>query len=1063
MPSPNITIGVFSIAHIDRTRIGGIIMMRETLLGIQAVAREQHVRVVMIAESLATSASLPPAREQIDGWLSIYLTEGLAAIAQTGTPLVLINAAVEGVQCSSVMPDNRGGVAAAIHHLIDHGHTRIAFLGTLDVADVVERYDGYATALAERGIQLDPTLVMDVPDDLGITRQIFQNHIGTGLSFSAIFTTNDINAEIVLEELRAHGYRVPEQVAVVGFDDMEHAQFTDPPLTTIRQEFYENGRTATRLLLAQIAGEPVAPTITYIPTALIIRRSCGCASLWDGPVGTLPDIVTSPDWPSRLARELVRLLRYPLPLDPMLTPAQIWPGSVTVCQALVAIANGVPPPLDSELTLAWEAAVQITTDLENVLRILSILEHTVSQLSARTNDTIVLRRLSVWLSQTRLAFLHAYTARQKTATAYSEQVTQMNYAVSKELLDRVAGEAQHLGWLAHTSEIWGCLALWDGPAGDQTTLTIVGAYAQDQQHTVPIGARVSMRAFPSAAWLPDSTQDGETIVKLLPVRTPARDWGILALRGPIEPYPNTPMLAVLLGSALERDTLVASLAAQQETLRVAHEHQLITEHTHDLLSMLDTTGRFRYASPSFQHRLGYEPATLIGVPIFDFAHPEDSANIREQWGHLKTHGLAQATFRYRHADGSWRWIELSGTTIERHDGLAVVTVGRDISERRRLEMQLTQAQKMETVGQLAGGVAHDFNNLLTVIGGYADLARTTLQKGDQAHGDLEEIQKAVERARSLTRQLLSFARQQIIEPQTLNLNDLISDVSKLLHRLIGEHIELLTPISPDLGYITADPHQIEQLLINLAINARDAMPSGGLLTIRTQNNTLNTRIQAGVEAEPTILLLVSDTGVGMNAEVKQHLFEPFFTTKGVGKGTGLGLATCYGIVRQHDGQIAIDSEVGQGTTVRITFPRVADPSTHRDIRIITASQPLIQGEETILIAEDEVTLRALAARVLRSCGYTVLETTDGLDALRMVQSYSHPIDLLLTDVIMPHMGGVDLVKQLSSIRPELKVLFTSGYTDSALIHQGQLDSGVHLLQKPFSPAALTRKGGKLIG
>jgi len=320
MRSSGLTIGVLSIAHVDRSRVGGIILMRETLLGIHSVARSEQVRVVVVAESLSTSSFVPPAWDQVDGWISIYLTAGVAPIAQAGVPLVMINAAVDGVRCPVVLPDNRGGVAAAIHHLIDHGHTRIAFLGTLADADVIERYAGYAAALTERAIPIDPALVIDVPDDLAETRRAIQRLIAVGPPFTAIFPTNDINAQIALAELQASGYQVPEQVAIVGFDDMEHAQYTNPPLTTIRQDFYENGRVAARLLLAQIAGETVAPAITHVPTALIIRRSCGCRALWDRPVGAPPDVAAADDWPGRLARELVRLIRYPLPIDPALDP-----------------------------------------------------------------------------------------------------------------------------------------------------------------------------------------------------------------------------------------------------------------------------------------------------------------------------------------------------------------------------------------------------------------------------------------------------------------------------------------------------------------------------------------------------------------------------------------------------------------------------------------------------------------------------------------------------------------------------------------------------------------------
>jgi len=1061
MRSSSITIGVFSIAHTDSSRVGGIILMRETLLGIHAVARSQDVRVIVIAEPLMAAGFPPPAWGQVDGWISIYLTEGIAATARTGVPLVLINASIEGVRCPTVLPDNRGGVAAAIHHLIDHGHTRIAFLGNLNVADVFERYAGYTAALAECGIPLDPTLVIDVPDDLSATRRAIQELIAAGLSFTAIFTTNDINAQIALTELRKRGYQVPDQVAVVGFDDMEHAQYTDPPLTTIRQDFYENGRVAARLLLARISGEPVAPGITYVPTTLIIRRSCGCRTLWDAPIGALPAIAATADWQGPLARELVRVIRHPLPLDRSLAPAQIWPGIVSVCQALAAVAYGEEPPADAVLVQAWDEAAQIITDPEQMLRVIAVLERTAARLGAAAPDSAATARLDALLNHARLALLRAYTARQKAATTYAEQQTHMNYDVSKALLDLSAGEAQHLSWLEHTTEIWGCLGLWEPHAGDdRATLTIVGSYAQDARNAVPVGQRTTIATFPPADQLPATTQGGAVIVKLFPVRTPARDWGVLALCGPIEPHPNTPMLAMLLGSALERDALIASLAAQQETVRVAHEHQLITENSHDLLSMLDPAGRYRYASPSFQHRLGYDPATLIGAAIFDFIHPEDRAPVRDQWAQLTSQGATQATFRYRHADGTWRWIEVSGTMSARQDEPTVVIVGRDISERRRLEAQLLHAQKMESVGQLAGGVAHDFNNLLTAISGYTDLARATLRPDDAAYGDLEEIQKAVQRASSLTRQLLAFARKQFIAPRILNLNDLIVDVGKLLRRLIGEDIHLVTHTAPDLGLVTADPHQIEQLLVNLAVNARDAMPGGGALTIETANTTLDAldaSAQVGMVAGPYVLMAVSDTGMGMDAEVKQHLFEPFFTTKGVGKGTGLGLATCYGIVRQHGGHIAITSEAGRGTTVRIVLPRSDDPPMARAVPDSATALPMAHGTETILLVEDEATVRALAARVLHACGYMVLATTDGVDALRTAQTYGAPIDLLLTDVVMPHMGGPALVAQLAGAYPGLKVLFMSGYTDNMFVHHGQLDPGINLLQKPFSAATLARK------
>jgi two-component system, cell cycle sensor histidine kinase and response regulator CckA len=383
----------------------------------------------------------------------------------------------------------------------------------------------------------------------------------------------------------------------------------------------------------------------------------------------------------------------------------------------------------------------------------------------------------------------------------------------------------------------------------------------------------------------------------------------------------------------------------------------------------------------------------------------------------------------------------------------------ELAERKQLEAQLLQVQKLEGIGRLAGGIAHDFNNLLTAIGGYSDLLLAALPDDPVMRGDLQEIQQSVRRATNLTHQLLAFARKQIIEPRVINLNDLISEMDKLLRRIIGEDIDLITRPAPDLGYVKADPGQIEQVLVNLAVNARDAMPEGGKLTIETRNVFLDKAYAQGhrsVTEGPYVLLAVSDTGAGMDAEVQAHAFEPFFTTKGQGKGTGLGLATCYGIVKQHGGNIWLYSEVGQGATFKIYLPQVEEPAA---IAPLPAESPALpRGKEIVLVVEDEAAVRVLAARVLREQGYTVLEAGDGVEAMRLAEAHRPAaIDLLLTDVVMPHMGGKAIAEQMICLYPDLRVLFISGYTDSAIVHQGRLDEGVAFLHKPFTPAVLTRK------
>jgi PAS domain S-box-containing protein len=500
----------------------------------------------------------------------------------------------------------------------------------------------------------------------------------------------------------------------------------------------------------------------------------------------------------------------------------------------------------------------------------------------------------------------------------------------------------------------------------------------------------------------------------------------------------------------ERQRTEAALRDSEE------QYRLIAEHSRDLIVMLDYGGRVLYASPSHLPVLGYAPIELIGQRVQPFIHEDDREPLRRVWAEIAAQGHIQFTVRARHANGEWLWLETSSSLLDAQG--STVNVSRDITERKRLEAQLLQSQKMETVGRLAGGVAHDFNNLLTAITGYADLALDDLPPDSPVRSDIEELRKAADRAANLTRQLLAFARKQKIEPRVMSLNQLISDMHGVIRRLIGEHIELIILPAADLGSVRADANQIEQVVVNLVINARDAMPEGGRLEIATSNVVLDAQYAGehlDVAAGSYVLLTIADTGVGMDPVVQEHLFEPFFTTKGPGKGTGLGLATCYGIIKQHGGYILSYSEVGRGTLMKIYLPRMDAP-----LEPAPAAEPLPnpRGHETILLVEDEPAVRDLAARVLRSQGYAVLEAGDGIEALQLLaQQPDAHVDLLMTDVVMPRMGGGALAKRLIDMRPGIKVLFTSGYTQDAMLYSGQLATGTHFLHKPFSPAALAQK------
>jgi signal transduction histidine kinase len=379
-------------------------------------------------------------------------------------------------------------------------------------------------------------------------------------------------------------------------------------------------------------------------------------------------------------------------------------------------------------------------------------------------------------------------------------------------------------------------------------------------------------------------------------------------------------------------------------------------------------------------------------------------------------------------------------------------------ERWRLEEQLRQSQKMEAIGQLAGGVAHDFNNLLTIVSGYSQLLLSQGGLNDAARDRIQEISRAGERGAALTRQLLAFSRKQVLEPEVLDLNALVTGTEKMLRHTIGEDIDLGTALDPALARITADPGQMEQIILNLAVNARDAMPQGGSLTIETANVELDeTYAHTHATAKPGsyVMLAVSDTGCGMTPEVMNRVFEPFFTTKGPGKGTGLGLATVYGIVQQSGGHIGLYSELGRGTTFKIYLPRTEAEVPSGESRQDTRVLPI--GSETVLLVEDDDGVRAFSRSVLQTSGYTVLEATGGREALRICEQHSGSIQMVVTDVVMPELGGRPLVERLAALRPGIKVLYISGYTDDAVIRHGVLEAGTAFLQKPFTPAALSNK------
>ena len=512
----------------------------------------------------------------------------------------------------------------------------------------------------------------------------------------------------------------------------------------------------------------------------------------------------------------------------------------------------------------------------------------------------------------------------------------------------------------------------------------------------------------------------------------------------------------LVKGRVDGDLLVRSMryaaerARSVEALERREEHyRSLIENSLDLVSILNFDGTIRYASPSHERILGYPLEDLVGQNAFSFIHPDDLPMVRAAFTRQDTASSVEC--RMRHKDNSWRVVESFGRNLSHLPGVCGLVVNsRDITDRRRLEEQLHHSQRLEAVGRLAGGVAHDFNNLLMVIQGYSQMLLDSMLPGDPARDDLEQVAKAARRATDLTHQLLAFSRRQVARPLPINLNVLIRDMDRMLRRVLGEDIQLVADFAPNLKTVRADPGQIEQVILNIAVNARDAMPRGGTLKIQTADLRVTEEIErehAAPKAGDYVMLSFADTGHGMDAPVLARVFEPFFTTKE--HGTGLGLSTSYGIIKQNGGEIRAESKPGSGSAFRIYLPVVAQPAEELDT---PQESPVLRGTETILLVEDEDGVRHVVETMLKRHGYHVLSSASSTDAIGVAERHPGVIDLLVTDVVMPGMSGRKMAECLSVSRPGLKVLYVSGYGES-------LDSQAlaTFLQKPFTTDELALK------
>jgi len=516
-----------------------------------------------------------------------------------------------------------------------------------------------------------------------------------------------------------------------------------------------------------------------------------------------------------------------------------------------------------------------------------------------------------------------------------------------------------------------------------------------------------------------------------------------------------PAILAIFRDIRERREAAAILRRSEE--RFGH----LIQNLSDVITVVAVDSTMLYHSPSVERVVGYRASALLGKSFLSFVHPQDQAAVRAAFEKvtLKTGTATPPEFRFRHSNGSWIWLESVANNLLNDVAVGgIVVISRDVTGRRMLEEQVRQSQKMEAVGRLAGGIAHDFNNLLMVIRGYGEIVLQEASATPTVLKNVETIVRTSERAASLTRQLLSFSRKHLFSPQVLDLNDLVNRMSDMLLGLLREEMEMDVKLDPDAGCISADAGQIEQVIMNLVVNARDAMPNGGKLTLQTasiHSKTIRSTRQMAMPSGDYVMLSVSDTGVGMDAETQSRIFEPFFTTKSKDEGTGLGLSVVYNIVRGSGGLVRVNSELGKGTTLEIFFPRIAAQPPAKLLQAAAATSRA--GAETILVAEDQPDLRWMICQFLQELGYSVLEAKDGADAVALSEQYRGAIDVLLTDVVMPHVRGPEVARRLCAMRRDMKVIFMSGYTEGEFGSGDKPDPDLPILQKPFELDSLAVK------